>query len=72
MAESCGICPMLYAQIAAMQQQINQLQNTVGMLRAGLVGTALWIDQELEKPTMQRQKVLPYVSMRLKDVAASV
>lgn len=75
MPSSCSTCDSLRNQVNALQSQnnslqlqVNQLTRRVSVLWGGVSSTASWIVSELEKPTMPRPKVLPYLVERLRMI----
>lgn len=67
--ESCGECPTLRAQINQLTRQLEHVQMQLSGLRAVTAGQVRFIHAELEpgEATMQRDKVLRRVEMRLTE-----
>jgi hypothetical protein len=72
MAETCGTCPGLHAEIRALRAEVNMLQRQVRFLRdlvsylVNGVRTTVWfIAAEIDEPSLARKRLLPIVTERL-------
>jgi len=72
MAERCGQCPTLRAEVARLSGQVTRLEHLVAFLRrtlaeliGGVAATARYIDAEIEQPTAPPRSLLPGLHTRL-------
>lgn len=62
---------LLHGQLNQLQQRYNQLAQRLSILAGGVTSTVNWASRELDKATMPRQQVLPYLVERLNEVLRS-
>ncbi|GIF66747.1 hypothetical protein Ais01nite_47820 [Asanoa ishikariensis] len=72
MAETCGRCPALQAEVSRLTSYVARLEHLVAFLRrtlaeliGGVAATARFIDAEMTEPTIPARKLLPALHTRL-------
>lgn len=54
--------------IAELKSRVRFLENRVGELIGSVLSISIFIEKQLDKPTMPRSRLLPSVQARLQDV----
>jgi regulator of replication initiation timing len=74
MSDECGTCAtyleaiaQLRAEISRLNRENNRLRDRLGMLRGDVAQVVKVIDNEVEKPTMPKGKLLDATQQRLVD-----